>query len=148
MTCEHVDSASFPSHLQLMGGGGKPGEPGKHSTDIPGPPVLEDLGARSTSPEVAPPKTPASAPRTTKSHSNPSASSPCRGPAPTAYWFFVPCNAPPAISTSDTDGIIGRLMDVIGCAADRRTIGTNEARLLPLQHHFLESTQKRERRKQ
>jgi hypothetical protein len=28
-TCEHANSASSPTHLKLIGGGGKPGEPGK-----------------------------------------------------------------------------------------------------------------------
>jgi hypothetical protein len=112
-TYEHIDSASSPTHLQLRCGGRKPGEPGKRDPDIPRPLVLEDPRAGAASPEVALLKTPAPAPRTTKSHSELSVSSPTWGPAPSTTWVVVPCNVLLALGTSDTDAIIGRPGDVV-----------------------------------
>jgi hypothetical protein len=66
-TCEHVDSASSPTCLQLIDGDGNPGKPGKHSPDIPEPPTLEGPRVVAASPE---------APRSTKSRSELSTSSP------------------------------------------------------------------------
>jgi hypothetical protein len=43
-TCEHADSASSSTHVQLIGRGGKPGEPDRYSSDAPRPMTLEDLG--------------------------------------------------------------------------------------------------------
>jgi hypothetical protein len=126
-TCEHTDSASSPTYHQLMGAGRKWGEPGKRSPDIPGPSVLEDPGAGNASPEAAHPGTPAPTPRTTKSRSELSASSLSWGPAPTTFWSAVPCNAPPALGTSDIDTIIVKLGDVTGHAIDRQITETNEA---------------------
>jgi hypothetical protein len=42
VTYEHVDFASSSSRIQLIGGGGAPGEPGKYSLDTHGHMVLED----------------------------------------------------------------------------------------------------------
>jgi hypothetical protein len=47
-TREHADSTSSPTRLQLMGGGGKTGEPDKYSPDTPGPTAAEDLDAGGT----------------------------------------------------------------------------------------------------
>jgi hypothetical protein len=47
-TCKHVDYASSPTHLQLMGGGGKPREPGRYNPDTLGPAELKDSGVEAT----------------------------------------------------------------------------------------------------
>jgi hypothetical protein len=56
-TCEHIDSASSPTHLQSIRGGGKTKELSKDSTDTLGPTVPEDSGAGAASPEEALPGT-------------------------------------------------------------------------------------------
>jgi hypothetical protein len=57
-TCEHANSGSSPTHLQLMGGGGKAREPGRYSLDAPKPVAPEDPGARAAKPRVILPETP------------------------------------------------------------------------------------------
>jgi hypothetical protein len=114
-----MDSASSPTYLHLMGGGGRTGEPGKCSPDIPGPPVHEDLGAGAASPKVTLLGTPTPVSCTTKSCNELLALSLSLGPVPTTSWLAVPCNALPILGTSVTDAIIGRLEDVTGHAADR-----------------------------
>jgi hypothetical protein len=79
VTCEHADSASSPTRLQLMGGGGEPREPGKYNLDIPRPTVLEDPGARAASPGATLLGMPTPVPRTTKSCNELMALSPSRG---------------------------------------------------------------------
>jgi hypothetical protein len=53
VTCEHADSTSSSTYLQLMGGGREPEEPDRYSPDTPGLKVLEGLGAKAASPRVA-----------------------------------------------------------------------------------------------
>jgi hypothetical protein len=59
MTRKHIDSASSPTCLQLMGGGGKPGEPGRYSPDTLGLVAPEEPRARAVSPGAALPGAPA-----------------------------------------------------------------------------------------
>jgi hypothetical protein len=127
VTCQHTNSASSPIHLQLMGEGGEPGEHCKHNLDIPGPLAFEDPGVAAVSPGEALPETPAPVARSTKSYSKLPTSSPSQGPAPTTSMSADPCNAPPALNTSDNDAIIGRLRDIARGATDRCTTETNEA---------------------
>jgi hypothetical protein len=47
VTCEHADSASSSTRLQVMGGDEEPRELGKYSSDTPGPKVHEDSGPHS-----------------------------------------------------------------------------------------------------
>jgi hypothetical protein len=96
-TDEHVDSASSPTRLQLLDGGGKLGDPGRYSPDTLGPTTLEDPGAVAASSGVTLLRTPASALCTPKSRSKLSVSLPSRGTAPTTSTLVVPYDAPPAI---------------------------------------------------
>jgi hypothetical protein len=52
VTYEHVNSMLSSNFLQLIGGGGEPGEPGRSSPTTPGPATFEDSGAGIASPEV------------------------------------------------------------------------------------------------
>jgi hypothetical protein len=79
VTCEHGDSASSPTRLQLMGGGRESGEPNKYSPDIPVPMALEDPRAGAASPRATLSGTPAPAPCTTKSCNKLPMLSPSRG---------------------------------------------------------------------
>jgi hypothetical protein len=58
VTCEHADSASSSTRLQVMGGDEEPRELGKYSSDTPGP---------TRGPGATLPKTQAPVSRTTKS---------------------------------------------------------------------------------
>jgi hypothetical protein len=102
-TYEHVDSASSPTSLQLMGGGRKLGEPSRYSPDIPKPAAPEDLGAG-----AALSGTPTSVPRITKSHSTLPTSSPSWGVVPTTSTSMAPWKAPPAPDTPSTSATAGR----------------------------------------
>jgi hypothetical protein len=102
VTHEHVNSTSSPTCLQLIGGGGMPGESDRSSPDTPGPAVSEDAGAGTASPEVALLGTPVTAPRITQSCSNPLVSSLDWGPAPSTLTLAVPSDAPSAPSISHT----------------------------------------------
>jgi hypothetical protein len=141
-TNEHADSVSSPTWLQLMGGCEELRELGKYSPDTPRPVPPDDPGAGAASPGAALPETPALVLRATKSHSKFLASSQSRGATPTSLTLAVPYDVPPALGTSNTDIIIGRLGDATGRIVDRRMTETNEARLPSPQHRFLEPAQK------
>jgi hypothetical protein len=121
-TCEHADSASASTHLQLRDGYENPGEPGKYSLDRPELMVLEDLGAGTTSLGALLLEMPTPAPCTTKSWNKPSAPSHSRGPAPATSALVEPYGAPPALGNSVADTTTGR----------RWATGTSKARLMPM----------------
>jgi hypothetical protein len=79
VTCEHVDSASSPTHLQSIGGGEKPREPDRGSPDTTGLEVPENPRVRAVSHGAALHGTSMLAPCLTKSRDRPLASSPSWG---------------------------------------------------------------------
>jgi hypothetical protein len=101
-TCEHTDSASSSTRLQLIGGGGDSGEPGKYNLDTPGLTVLEDPGAKAAPPGAALPAMLASVSHTTKSYNKLLALSPSQVLASAALAPTAPCG------TSIADATTGR----------------------------------------
>jgi hypothetical protein len=75
VTCEHADSASSPTRLQSIGGGGKPGEPHRCNPNTLEPAVPKDPGVAAASPGAALQGTFMSVLRFTECHNNPPASS-------------------------------------------------------------------------
>jgi hypothetical protein len=119
-TCEHMDYALSPTHLQSIGGGDKSGEPDRCSPDTPRLVALEDPGARVTSPRVALLRTSMSLPRLTKSHSKLLASSLSWGSTPSTSTLVMPYDVPSSpsitrthascasnVGSSDAEGSIG-----------------------------------------
>jgi hypothetical protein len=102
-TYEHVDTASCPTRLQLIGGGGKPGELDRCSPHSPRPTVPKDLRAGVTSPRAPLPGISMSAPRLTKSHSKPPVSSLSYGSAPSTSTQVAPYDGPSAPSVIRAD---------------------------------------------
>jgi hypothetical protein len=91
--CEHTASASSPTYLQLIGRGGKWGEPSRYNLDTPGPVAPEDLRAGAMSPGAALLGTQAPVPRITKSHSKQLTSLPSWVSVPTTLMPVAPCKA-------------------------------------------------------
>jgi hypothetical protein len=100
VTYEHSDSTSSPTHLQLMGGGGELGEPGKYNPDISRPTALQDPGAGAASPRTPLPGVPSPVPHTTKSYNKLLTLSPSQGPASAS-------SMPLALDTSIADATTG-----------------------------------------
>jgi hypothetical protein len=95
-TCEHVDSTSYPTRLQSIGRGEKPGEPDMGSPNNPRLVVPEDPGAGAVSPGVALPGTLMQVPRLTKSRNKLPTSSPSQGLAPSTSTLVEPGDTPSA----------------------------------------------------
>jgi hypothetical protein len=96
VTCEHGNSTSSPTHLQLIGGGGNSVEPGRCSPDTPRLTTPDDPGPGAASPRVALSGTPMPVPRDTKSHSKPPTSLVSWGPAPSTSTLPAPYDMPSA----------------------------------------------------
>jgi hypothetical protein len=98
VTGEHADSTSSPTRFQLMGGGEKPGEPGKYSPDTPKHVPPKDLGLAPYHPR-----------QRSQEHQcwhrvspNPARSSQCPRLAGTTSMPVAPCEAPPVAGTPST----------------------------------------------
>jgi hypothetical protein len=90
VTHEHADSASSPTHLQLMGRSRKLGEPSMYIRDTHGT------------------RGPGCWGHIMKSRSKLPLSSPSRGPAPTTLTPIAPCDAPLALAILGTSATTGR----------------------------------------
>jgi hypothetical protein len=94
VTCEHANFALSPTRLQLIGGGGKLGEPGRSSPDTPMSATPKDLGAGYASSEAALLGTLMPVPCITKSHREPSVSSLGWGLTPSTLTLAALGNVP------------------------------------------------------
>jgi hypothetical protein len=104
-TCEHASFASPSTHLQSIGEGGRLGQPDRSKSDNPGPTTPDDPGVGDASPRAVLSETPTRLPHVTKPLSEPSASSPDRGLAPSMLTLVGPGYAPSALSASRASGV-------------------------------------------
>jgi hypothetical protein len=131
---EHADSASSPARLQSIGVGGKSGEPGRSSPDIPGPVVPEDLGAGAASLGAAQLGTSTMAPHLTKSYSKPPTPSPTLGLAPSTSTLAAPCDASSApsstriVASHASDAGSSKISGSTGAITDRGRPGATTTR--------------------
>jgi hypothetical protein len=155
-TYEHLDSASSPTRLQSIGGGGKPRELDRCSPNTTGPVVPKDPGAGAASLRAALPGTSMLVPRFTKSRSKPPVA--CDEPSAPGITRTGASHASDLGSSNAGDSTMARSpmltandatkggrRDVTGGTTNRRTTGADEVQLLPPQHHLSKSGQKLEK---
>jgi hypothetical protein len=115
VTYEHVNSMLSSTFLQLIGGGGEPGEPGRSSPTTPGPATFDDSGTGIASPEVVLLSILRPTPRTIKSWSRPPTSLPSWGPAPSTLTWNLPSDAPSTPDSSQTRASYKRVASHPSC---------------------------------